>query len=828
MRVLSVTLQGFGALSGRFKLDPQLTIIGGPNESGKSTLHTALRVALCGLDLPARGRMPKDTEELLRRFRPWQGGPFTVEAEIELDGGRYRFVRDLDQADNSQVFDLIKGGEVTDKFRRGRTVDVSVALGMSREAFLAVSTVAQDQLLSLTGAALQQDLQRASSTSGSDNTARSAIELLQRWRQDHIRGDRTTTKPLDKSQLPKKLDEAEITLGAALEIRRQLGTDLADQETLRAELALAEAETSAQELAWKTAELAEIRQDLSAIAEIDKELEATPELRIPKDPATLRDAATGARGLARQWQEADAKVAALASEDPELERLTQQSAPSELAFLVSALEQPLPPLPPTSDRPGRLDLLDRRRVAFYRWSADLLALVGGVAGASLVGLGIRLIGNQVAIPIVVGGLVLVILTATGFLALQRRLRLALAVGGFSSMGQMRKASHAQDPEMVRAIAGREKVEAERSQANKRLAELGVAPVEVDHLKQLAEKFPAAQEALQQRTSWSTTAQRFRLELSARAKRVGIGGSDPVQLATELSTRLRQLDEAEDAKRRRSELQARRTERLAGRDTKALAKRADELVRELAALEAPPEPPPAGVASEDLRQQYDQARAGRDEVRGRLLPLQGRLQEQMKEAGDLAALEEQVVELRDELARLTRTEEAVKLAITELERAEGLIHSDLAPVLAQGLRDWLPAITGQRYHQAWVDPADLAMHVSAHDSGAQIRVDDLSQGTREQIYVALRTVLARALSPKGEPVPLFFDDPFVSADDVRCLGLLDTLRELSATSQVVIFSHETRVGTWATRGEVPILTMKLVPVAAQVESAPPAESAAAGS
>ncbi|MGH7705059.1 MAG: AAA family ATPase, partial [Candidatus Dormibacteria bacterium] len=107
MKVRSVTLAGFGALSGRFELDEEMTVVGGPNESGKSTLHTALRLALCGVDLPARGRMPKDTEEVLRRYRPWGGGAFTVEAEVELDGGRYRFVRDLSQPDSAQVFDLI-------------------------------------------------------------------------------------------------------------------------------------------------------------------------------------------------------------------------------------------------------------------------------------------------------------------------------------------------------------------------------------------------------------------------------------------------------------------------------------------------------------------------------------------------------------------------------------------------------------------------------------------------------------------------------------------------------------------------------------------------
>jgi len=823
VKVLSVTLQGFGALSGRFKLDEQLTVVGGPNESGKSTLHTAIRVALCGVDLPARGRMLKVTEVVLRRFRPWRGGPFAVEAEIELGGGRYRFVRDLEHPDTAQVFDLIKGGEVTDRFRRGRTVDVSVGLGMSREAFLAVSTVAQDQILSLTGESLQEDLQRASATSGGDSTARAAISLLEGWRQDHIRGDRTTTKPLDKNKRPRDLEEAQVKLARALERRRQLTEDLADQERLRAELGLAEVSTRTNEVAWKTAELAELQQDLEKVTEIDRQLQATPELRLPKDPPTLRDAATGARALAQQWQEAQAKLESLAPIGPELERISRQSAPSELAFLVGALEQPLPALPPASDLPGRLALLDHRRISFQRWSSDILALAGGAAGVFLVLFGL-LHGGSVGIPIAAGGLVVLVVTVTVFFGLQRRLRLLLAVGGFTSMAQLRKASRAQDPEMAKVVAARETVQAGRSQAQKRLTELGIVKVEVGHIKEIAEQLPAAQESLQQRNSWTATAQRFRDELVARAKRVGISGNDPVQLANELSMRLRQLDEAEDSTRLRRELQGRRAERLAGRDFKALAKRAEQLGRELAGLEPIPEPHPLGVPSEELRRQYDEAVQRRDQIRGQLLPLQGRLQEQLKDAGDVPALEESVAELSDEVARLTRAEEAVKLAISELRQAEGQVHSDLAPILAEGLQGWLPEITGQRYHHAWVDPSDLTMHVAAEDSGSQIRVDDLSQGTREQIYVAIRTVLAKALSPKGEPIPLFFDDPSVSADDSRCIALLDTLRALSRTVQVVVFSHESRVGAWATRSEVPILSMTVVPASTGPDGTAPAEGA----
>ena len=112
--------------------------------------------------------------------------------------------------------------------------------------------------------------------------------------------------------------------------------------------------------------------------------------------------------------------------------------------------------------------------------------------------------------------------------------------------------------------------------------------------------------------------------------MGISGNDPGQLAAELSSRLRNLDEAEDSRRRRGELEARRAQRPgAGAEDLVPPGGADQ---GLSALGGGEEPLAAGVASEELRQAYDQARARRDEVRDRLLPLQGRLEEQLKESG----------------------------------------------------------------------------------------------------------------------------------------------------------------------------------------------------
>ncbi len=820
MRVLAVRMQSFGALSGRFKLDEHLTLIGGPNESGKSTLHTALRVGLCGLVLNSRGRQLKETEEVIRRFRPWQGKQFLVETEVELQGGRYRFVRDLDDPDNCHVFDLVRGGDVTDEFRRGRAVDVSVKLGMSRDAFLAVSTVAQDQILSLSGGSLQDDLQRASSTSGSDGTARAAIDLLTKWRTEHIRGDHTRERPLDGAR--RGLDTARGECEQAVRAHSEFAEELARVEQLRSERGRLEQAAAQAEANWKGAQVAELEQDQEAISGLDREIEAIPTPKLPKDPAMLRDVATGVRPLAKQWQEAEAKAHEAGSGDAELQGLAGKTQPGELAFLIRALEEPLPELPDRSDAPGRLDLLDRRRIALHRWTADVLALVGGIAGILLILRGVTLPSGQSGIGYVAGGLVALVITATFFLTMQRRIKLLLAAGGFTSVSQLRRAVRAGDPEVAKANQARAKVEAGRDQAGKRLSELGVAPPELDHLRQLEQQLPTAIEEAQQRATWAATAERYKAELVSRAKRVGISGNDPVKLAEELAGRLHSLIEAEDAAQQRKELEGRRTERLAGREPKAIAKQLKQLQEELARCSVPPDLP-QGVPADELRGLYDGARADVDRVREELLPMEGSLNQQLAQVGDVAQIEERVAELEAQVQRLEAAEAAVKLALSELEKSEGKVHRDLAPVLAEGLRNWLPAITGQRYQQAWVDPQDLAMHVSSGDSGAQIAVRDLSQGTREQLYVALRMVLARALSPEGEPVPLFFDDPTVSADDARCLALLDSLRELSQGTQVVLFSHETRVGSWAKRNEVPILTMPLVPAEGRTEE--PVEAAA---
>jgi len=82
--------------------------------------------------------------------------------------------------------------------------------------------------------------------------------------------------------------------------------------------------------------------------------------------------------------------------------------------------------------------------------------------------------------------------------------------------------------------------------------------------------------------------------------------------------------------------------------------------------------------------------------------------------------------------------------------------------------------------------------SAGASRAPDRIgpDALSQGTRDQIYLAVRLALVELVS-RGEPQPLFLDDPFVHFDPERRARALDLVREFAAGHQVIVFTCDPR-------------------------------------
>ena len=69
---------------------------------------------------------------------------------------------------------------------------------------------------------------------------------------------------------------------------------------------------------------------------------------------------------------------------------------------------------------------------------------------------------------------------------------------------------------------------------------------------------------------------------------------------------------------------------------------------------------------------------------------------------------------------------------------------------------------------------------------------MSSGTRDQLFLALRLATIEDSLERSEPIPLIADDILVHFDDDRSLATLGVLADLGERTQVLLFTHHSRV------------------------------------
>ncbi len=79
---------------------------------------------------------------------------------------------------------------------------------------------------------------------------------------------------------------------------------------------------------------------------------------------------------------------------------------------------------------------------------------------------------------------------------------------------------------------------------------------------------------------------------------------------------------------------------------------------------------------------------------------------------------------------------------------------------------------------------------------------MSDGTRDQLYLALRLATAVEYMKDSEPMPLILDDLLVGFDDERTRATLEVFGDLAARTQVLVFTHHEAVVQAAKSLDVP--------------------------
>ena len=156
-----------------------------------------------------------------------------------------------------------------------------------------------------------------------------------------------------------------------------------------------------------------------------------------------------------------------------------------------------------------------------------------------------------------------------------------------------------------------------------------------------------------------------------------------------------------------------------------------------------------------------------------------------EAAEILAGQQAVlIEHSEEYLRLYLGKELLRRCIEEYQQA----NQD--PVLARA-QDLFATLTGGRFTEltADLDPHGRDVLRVRRAKGALVNIGpELSEGTLDQLYLALRLAALQRYADADRAMPLIFDDIFITSDDARTAAGLAALNGLADQFQVVVFTH----------------------------------------
>ena len=129
----------------------------------------------------------------------------------------------------------------------------------------------------------------------------------------------------------------------------------------------------------------------------------------------------------------------------------------------------------------------------------------------------------------------------------------------------------------------------------------------------------------------------------------------------------------------------------------------------------------------------------------------------------------------------------------LERARQRYEKERQPAVIRRAGSFFSTLTGGRYTRLHV-PLGEQEPVVFDGSGRQKKVVQLSRGTRDQLYLALRLGLIQEFGEQEERLPVIVDEVLVNFDPDRARRAAAGFVELSQRNQVLVFTCHSWVAT----------------------------------
>ena len=172
----------------------------------------------------------------------------------------------------------------------------------------------------------------------------------------------------------------------------------------------------------------------------------------------------------------------------------------------------------------------------------------------------------------------------------------------------------------------------------------------------------------------------------------------------------------------------------------------------------------------------------------------------KKLDHLTHCKDQVEALKRILTENERIREeitAIDLALDTMTELSATIRDSFGLYLNKTASDLIDGITGGIYNSMSVDEN---LNIFMNTRTKLVPVDQVSSGTMDQVYLALRLAAARLIQSEGDHMPLIFDDSFVLYDDERLRTALKWLAG-AYSAQIIIFTCHRREAQMLTANQI---------------------------
>ena len=176
----------------------------------------------------------------------------------------------------------------------------------------------------------------------------------------------------------------------------------------------------------------------------------------------------------------------------------------------------------------------------------------------------------------------------------------------------------------------------------------------------------------------------------------------------------------------------------------------------------------------------------EELRRRLHTAQG----QMQALGDRTQLEAELSEKEEQRRELQEEYDAIALASQVLESANLSLQKRFSPALGEKSAEIFTKLTQGKYNKVLLNK-ELTPSAQEINSLLPRETFQLSQGTADQLYLAVRLAICEMVLPQEKEAPLVLDDALVTFDDQRMAAALDVLLQLARTRQILLFTCQDR-------------------------------------